>query len=103
MHPGALGAVLDLIRHASRSMQVIVTTHSPEVLDAPWIEDKHLKIVVWQEGASHVLPPDNASREAMSKHLMGAGELLRSNAMHPAPLFKDPEELQTGNLFEELE
>jgi predicted ATPase len=103
IHPGALGAVLDLIRHASRSMQVIVTTHSPDVLNAPWIKDHNLKIVVWQEGASYVLPPDDASRKAMAEHLMGAGELLRSNAMHPAPLFKGSEELQTGDLFEDLE
>jgi len=101
IHPGALGAVLDLIRHASRSMQVIVTTHSPEVLDAKWIKDHNLKIVVWQDGASHVLPPDDASRKAMQEHLMGAGELIRSNMMQPAPLFKDSEELQ-GNLFEDL-
>jgi predicted ATPase len=102
IHPGALGAVLDLIRHASRSMQVIVTTHSPEVLDASWIKDHHLKIVVWQDGASHVLPPDDASRKAMREHLMGAGELMRSNMMHPTPLFQNSEELQTGNLFEDL-
>jgi len=102
IHPGALGAVLDLIRHASRSLQVIVTTHSPELLDASWIEDQHLRIVVWEEGASHVLSPDDASRKAMADHLMGAGELLRSNAMHPAPLFRDSQELQAGNLFEDL-
>ena len=28
IHPGALGAVLDLLRHAGRSMQVVATTHS---------------------------------------------------------------------------
>ncbi len=103
IHPGALGAVLDLIRHASRSMQVIVTTHSPELLDAEWIEDQHLRIVVWHEGASHILRPDDASRQAMTQHLMGAGELLRSNAMHPAPLFSDSRELAEGSLFEALE
>jgi predicted ATPase len=103
IHPGALGAVLDLIRHASRSMQVIVTTHSPELLDAEWIGDQHLRIVVWHEGASHILPPDDASREAMAQHLMGAGELLRSDAMHPAPLFSDSHELAQASLFEALE
>jgi predicted ATPase len=38
IHPGALDAILDLIRIASRRTQVIVTTHSPEILDAKWIE-----------------------------------------------------------------
>src|SRR5262249_37244180 len=52
IHPGALGAVLDLLRHASRKMQLVVTTHSPEVLDAKWLEDRHLRVVDWQEGAT---------------------------------------------------
>jgi predicted ATPase len=104
IHPGALGAVLDLLRHASRSMQVVVTTHSPDLLDAPWIDDRHLRIVTWEEGASHVLMPSDASRKAMHEHLMGAGDLLRSNALQPKPaLFKDVQDLQMGSLFEEFE
>jgi len=102
IHPGALGAILDLIRHAGQSMQVIVTTHSPELLDASWIEDHHLQIVSWQEGASHILPLDEGSRKTMKDHLMGAGELLRSNALQPAPLFKNLQDPQ-GKLFEDLE
>ena len=81
MHPGALGAVLDLLRHAGRFMQVVVTTHSPDVLDASWIEDRHLRMVGWEDGASHVAPVAEASRAALRQRLMGAGELLRSNAL----------------------
>lgn len=101
IHPGALGAVLDLIGQASRTMQVVVTTHSPELLDAKWIEDRHLRIVTWEEGASHVVPLSQASRQALQEHLMGAGELLRSNALNPAELFT--ENFAQGNLFEVLE
>jgi predicted ATPase len=89
IHPGALGAILDLIRHASKQMQVLVTTHSPDVLDAKWIEDRHLRIVNWEEGATHVGRISDSSRCALQQHLMGAGELMRSNALHPAPLFVD--------------
>jgi predicted ATPase len=102
IHPGALGAVLDLLRHASKTMQVVVTTHSPELLDASWIEDRHLRIVDWKEGASRVLPPSQAAREALKEHLMGAGELLRSNALVPEELFKVREDLEQGDLFEDL-
>ena len=102
IHPGALGAVLDVIRRACKHMQVIVTTHSPELLDASWIEDKHLRIITWENGASHVLQLDVASREAMKKHLMGAGELLRSNALNAAPLFKDEHDLTAPSLFEDI-
>lgn len=34
IHPGALGSILDVLRFASRCMQVVVTTHSPDILDA---------------------------------------------------------------------
>lgn len=100
IHPGALGAVLDLIRRASKTMQVLVTTHSPDLLDAGWIGDDHLRIVSWQEGASHVLLPSDATREAIRSHLMGAGELLRSNALSAEPLFTAMEALNAGDLFE---
>jgi predicted ATPase len=102
IHPGALGAILDLIRHASRLMQVIVTTHSPEVLDAKWIEDKNLRIVSWHEGASYVSPLSDASREALTRHLMGAGELLRSNVLEPQDLFLKKENMAQPKLFQDI-
>lgn len=104
IHPGALGAVLDLIRQAGRTMQVLITTHSPELLGAKWIQDTNLRIVEWKDGASQVYLPSMASREAMQKHLMGAGELLRSNALHSdsEALFAGSDDLRDGNLFEDL-
>jgi predicted ATPase len=102
IHPGALGAVLDLIRKAAKTMQVVVTTHSPELLDARWIKDDNLRIVSWQEGASHLLPPSEATRQAMRQHLMGAGELMRANALHADELFSVTDELRDGNLFEQF-
>ena len=95
MHPGALGSVLDVVRHASRFMQVIVTTHSPDILDSSWIEDRHLRVVSWDRGASRVAPVSEAARAALREHLMGAGELLRSNALTPSELFTgDPRQRQ---------
>ena len=91
IHPGALGSVLDLLRHAGRFMQVVVTTHSPDVLDAQWIEAEHLRMASWEEGASRVVPVSEATRSVLKEYLMGAGELLRSNALTPAELFdQDP-------------
>src|SRR5207249_4229474 len=97
IHPGALGAILDLLRHASRKMQLVVTTHSPEVLDAEWLEDRNLRVVQWQEGATHVTELSDASRKALQQHLLGAGELLRSNALEGQPLFQD---VHQASLFE---
>lgn len=100
IHPGALGAVLDLFRHAAKSMQVVVTTHSPEVLDAKWIRPEHLRIVEWGHGATRVGDLSEATREALRDHVMGAGELLRSNALRPEPLFQELASPQQASLFE---
>ena len=40
IHPGALGTILDLLRHAARSTQTVITIHSPDILEAQWIEDR---------------------------------------------------------------
>jgi predicted ATPase len=88
IHPGAIGVILDVLRFASERTQLIVTTHSPEVLDADWLEDRHIRMVTWQDGATRVTPLSVGSREALRGHLMSAGELLRSNALQgvvPAP------------------
>lgn len=100
IHPGALESVLDLLRHASRQMQVVITTHSPDLLDGKWITDRNLRIVEWKEGATRVAPVSDSTRKALQEHLMGAGELLRSNALEPAPLFE--EKLAQGRLFEDF-
>lgn len=102
IHPGALESVLDLLRHASKHMQVVITTHSPDVLDAKWITDRHLRIVEWTEGATRVAPVSDATRKALHDHLMGAGELLRSSALEPAPLFEDQVRFVQGELFEDF-
>lgn len=101
IHPGALGAVLDLLRHASKATQLVVTTHSPDVLDAKWIEEGSIRIVDWNEGATRVAPLGAASRRALREHLMGAGELMRANALDSAPLFDENPE--RTSLFEENE
>lgn len=100
IHPGALGVVLDVLRHASERTQVIVTTHSPEALDADWVADRNLRIVTWRDGATRVSPLAVGSKEALRQHLMTAGELLRSNALQGMP--PGPDTPLRSALFEDL-
>lgn len=81
IHPDGLAAILDLLRHAGRFMQVVVTTHSPDILDAKWVEDHHLRIVIWDEGKTCVSLVSEPTRQALQERLAGAGKLLRSNAL----------------------
>ena len=106
IHPGALGTILDLLRHAARSTQTVITTHSPDILEARWIEDRHLRIVGWEDGATRVAHTSEPTRTALREHLMDAGELLRSNALlgadyteEQATLFDPPDLLTQRTLF----
>lgn len=82
VHPGALGVVLDVLWHARHRSQVVVTTHSPDVLDASWIGDRHLRMVSWKNGETCIGPVSPSVENAMKNHSFSAGELLRSNALH---------------------
>ena len=90
IHPGALSTILDLLRHASKGMQVLVTTHSPDILDAKWLAEEMLRMVSMENGVTRVSRVSEFSAKAMRDHLMGAGELLRTNSLEPepAPLFE---------------
>ena len=85
IHSGALGAVLDLLREASEHMQVVVTTHSPELLDRQEVTDRHLRMVEWNKGITRVRPVSEANRRALRRGLTEAGGLLRANALEAAP------------------
>jgi predicted ATPase len=102
IHPGALGTILDVLRSASKSMQVVVTTHSPDVLDAKWIGAENIRIVNWDRGVTQISEIGDVPRQALRSHLMGAGELFRTNALEPTELFEEPTASQLS-LFESIE
>jgi len=86
IHPGAAGVLLDALRDASRREQVLVTTHSPDLLDDKDIDASSMLAVQSDErGLSQIAPLTQAERSVMRKHLYTAGELLRSNQAQPDP------------------
>ena len=101
VHPEALASIMELIRSFSRDTQVLVTTHSPDLLDAKWVAPHNLRIVAWERGVTRILPLGDAAVSALQQHLMGAGELLRSNALQPVDVFADANSRQ-AELFSEL-
>jgi hypothetical protein len=84
LHPGAMGVLQDAIHAAGKRRQVIVTTQSPDLLDARWIGADNLRIVQWTENGSQVSEVSKETKEALQRHLFLAGELLRSNSLLPA-------------------
>ncbi|MDD9973453.1 MAG: AAA family ATPase [Candidatus Poribacteria bacterium] len=85
LHPGAVAVLLDSLRDAAHRTQVIVTTHSPDML-----EDKHLDVesilaVEADDGNTVIAPVDDASKSVVRDRLFTIGELLHSNQLQPDP------------------
>lgn len=83
LHPAAAGVLRDALREASQYAQVIVTSHSPELLDDPSIQSDEILSVVAEQGRSLIAPVDAETRSALKDRLYTAGELLKANQLSP--------------------
>ena len=83
LHPAAAGVLLDSLKEASESTQVIVTTHSAEILDREDIQPSQVRSVASRDGTTIIGEIDAASREVLSKSLFTAGALLRLDQLAP--------------------
>lgn len=91
LHPGAAEVVAEVLLLASERVQVLVTTHSPEILDHKGIHEDHLLAVTMAEGETVVGALDPASRSALKDRLYLAGELLAQGQIEPEiPQATDP-------------
>jgi predicted ATPase len=84
LHPAAAGTLLEAIESASRRRQVIVTSHSPEMLDSPTLKPESLLAVRADAGVTRVAPLDEAAADALRTSLFTAGELLRVDQLQPS-------------------
>ena len=83
LHPAAARVLLDSILDASDRSQVIVTSHSPDLLDHKDLPIESILAVVAEEGETKIAHLDEAGRAALREHLYTAGELLRMNQLQP--------------------
>jgi predicted ATPase len=83
LHPAATGALMDALSEASEETQILVTSHSPDLVDQLSPSDQDLLVVVSRKGNTWIAISDSASREAIREHLYTAGELLRMDQLQP--------------------
>jgi predicted ATPase len=83
LHPAASAALREALTKASATTQVMVTSHSPDLLDDPGIQPENILAVISEGGETHIGPLDAASISVMREHLFSAGELLRLNQLKP--------------------
>ena len=85
LHPGATGALVEALSGASEHVQVLVTSHSADLLDNDAIRESALLAVASRHGKTMIGPLDRAGRSVLHKRLFTAGELLRMDQLRPDP------------------
>lgn len=83
LHPAAAGILLGALREGARYCQILVTSHSPDLLDSTDIPPDSLLAVESEDGVAIIGPIDAASAEMLRKKLFVPGELLRQRQLAP--------------------
>ncbi|HEV8039747.1 MAG TPA: AAA family ATPase [Bryobacteraceae bacterium] len=81
LHPGAIQVMRDAFLEASRFRQVLVTTHSPDLLDDPSIRAEWIRAVHKDEEGTHIDPIDSDTQSVIRDRLYTAGQLLRQGGL----------------------
>jgi predicted ATPase len=100
LHPAATAVLLDAMREASLSVQVVASSHSADLLDDKEIDSDSILAVEQQEGLTYISPVDSASRQVLKDRLYTVGELLRMEQLRPAVLDDEPPSARESLLFE---
>ena len=89
LHPAAAGVLIDSLRDAAEHAQILVTSHSPDLLDNNEISADSIFAVVARYGESRIGPLDETGRAVLRDHLYTAGELFRMGQLAPDPKLAD--------------
>ncbi len=90
LHPAAAGILIDSLRDAAERIQILVTSHSADLLDDEEISADSILAVRADHGESRIGPLDEAGRSALKEHMFTAGELLRIDQLDPDPVRSSP-------------
>lgn len=76
VHPGTIPLLYDFLKEASRRSQVLVTTHSPDLLDL--IDAEDVRVIRRGEDGTSVQPMAAHQLQAVRDGLLTLGEVLRT-------------------------
>jgi len=83
IHPDAAGVLRDALRTAAQMTQVIVTSHSPDLLDDKDVGDDWVLAVTIDDGETKIGPLNEIDRCLLRDRLFTAGELLKQGQLTP--------------------
>lgn len=93
LHPAATEGLVDAIRECAERTQVLLTTHSADLLDHIDPEKDRLFVVQSHKGTTEIGAADQASQQAIRDHLFSPGDLLRMDQLDVCPHSMDAQDV----------
>ena len=81
VHPGVLGVLAEAFAEASETTQIIVTTHSPHLID--YFQPEQVRVVSLEDGATRVSELKKSQVEAVKRRLMTMQEFMLAEGLQP--------------------
>jgi len=79
VHPGAIRLLYEYIKEGALRGQVVLTTHSPDLLSM--LAADEVRVVDRAEDETRVGPLEESQRDAVMKGLFTLGEVMRSEGL----------------------
>jgi predicted ATPase len=81
VHPAVAEQILEVLLDAARFRQVVVTTHSPDLLDFRDLQDDQVRVVTNPQNTTVIADLADTSRRAVRERLFTTGELMRAGEL----------------------
>lgn len=82
IHPGLIGLLAEAFNEISERTQLLVTTHSPHMLD--YFDPDQIRVVDMREGETSVSKIRHSQVEAVRKKLMTLSEVMTLDGLRPS-------------------
>jgi predicted ATPase len=81
MHPGALAVLVEAMREVSELTQIIVTTHSPQLIDH--FKPEEIRVATMQDGRTRITPIAKTQIKAVKQRLMSLADFMQAEGLQP--------------------
>ena len=83
VHPAVMEVLVQAMLEVAHERQIIIATHSPDILDFKYIKDKNIRVVTSKHSQTRIATVSESSKKIIREHLSTPGELLRIDELNP--------------------
>jgi predicted ATPase len=83
LHPGAIRVLMAAMDEATLRTQILLTTHSPDLLDAEHVKPENIRVVEMIDGRTVISVVDDVDVSVVRDHLGTLGSLQRERRLRP--------------------